>query len=281
MLNYYIQLSSAGDVGDYKAALEQSVSFALQKLKFDSCQTSLAACRLLKLVHEVPEYVLKASVTVQFCFFFLLSIILYFFYVLLYYVCTYTLMCNYLRLFQEKRTTQRACILFYLIFFYKIFLKKYFPHTHHQVMKQASSSSASAPVAHSLFQSARDCLELFMAIVPMQFAEIIDTPRMGAVFYNDCLYIAHNCTLLTHKYRHEMGKIDEVLLHTVGFMDFIPRFRQLGDAVLAKHLEAQRVALVGLVHSIHISPDCDSSSSNSTSVVGRYTNLSFCFYILM
>lgn len=135
-----------------------------------------------------------------------------------------------------------------------------------QVMKQASSSSASAQVAHVLFQSARDCLELFMAIVPMQFADAIDTPRMGAVFYNDCLYIAHNCTLLTHKYRHEMGKIDEVLLHTVGFMDFIPRFRQLGDGVLARHLEAQRVALVDLVRNIQLSPDGDSASASA----GRY-----------
>lgn len=50
---YSLQLSSAGDVGDYKAALELSVSFTLQRLKFDACQTSLAACRLLKLVHEV------------------------------------------------------------------------------------------------------------------------------------------------------------------------------------------------------------------------------------
>lgn len=106
-----------------------------------------------------------------------------------------------------------------------------------------------------------------MAIVPMQFADTIHTPRMSAVFYNDCIYIAHNCTLLTHKYRHEMGKIDPVLLNTVGFMDFIPRFRQLGDGVLSRQLEVQRVSLLELVGNIHISADGDSNTSSSARYV--------------
>ena len=86
---YYLKddLASAGDIGDSKALLDQSGTFAMQKLKFDSCQISLAACRLLKLVHEV--------------------------------------------------------------------------------MKQACSS-VSAKVANILFQSARDCLEIFLAVVPLR-----------------------------------------------------------------------------------------------------------------
>lgn len=169
------ELSSAGDVGDPRAALEQSGSFAMQKLKFDSCQTSLAACRVLKLIHDT--------------------------------------------------------------------------------MKQASSEGTSPQVAHMLFQSARDCLDMFIAIVPMHFADVIDTvPRMGAVFFNDCLYIAHNCTLITHKYRQVMGKIDATLQHTVGFVDFIPRFRQLGEQCMARHLDEQRSTLMELVSRININP---------------------------
>jgi hypothetical protein len=193
------ELSSAGDIGDPKAALELSVSFAMQRLRFDPCQTSLASCRLLKHVHDVMRQATAGA-----------------------------------------NTAASATA--------------------------PSSSSSSSQVAFALFQAARDCLELFMAIVPMQFAEVIDTvPRMGAVFYNDCLYIAHNCTLITHRYRHEMGKIDAALEQTVGFADFIPRFRSLGDRCLARHVEEQRQALVELVQRIRISPDGEGDSGGRPS----------------
>lgn len=188
------ELASAGDIGDPKAALEQSVSFAMQKLRFDSCQTSLAACRLLKLVHDVMKQASAGAV--------------------------------------ESTTT-------------------------------SGPTAPSAHIAHALFQAARDCLELFTAVVPMQFADVIDTvPRMGAVFYNDCLYIAHNCTLITHRYRLLMGKIDPSLEHTVGFADFIPRFRSLGDRCLVRHIEEQRNVLTELVQRIRISPDSEGGGSS-------------------
>jgi hypothetical protein len=43
-----------GTIGDPRAMLEQSGStYSLASLPFESCQVSLASCRLLKLVHEV------------------------------------------------------------------------------------------------------------------------------------------------------------------------------------------------------------------------------------
>lgn len=138
------ELSSAGDIGDPSALLDQSGSYVMQKLKFDSCQMSLAVCRLLKYVHEV--------------------------------------------------------------------------------MKQAGM--ASPKVANVLFQSARDCFEIYMAIVPIKFKDVISTvPRMGAVFYNDCLYMIHNTILIAHKYKKDLATIDEVLESSAGFADFIPRLR--------------------------------------------------------
>jgi hypothetical protein len=86
--------------------------------------------------------------------------------------------------------------------------------------------------------------------------QVIDSvPRMGAVFYNDCLYIAHNCTLITHKYRHDMARIDPVLELTVGFADYIPRFRSLGDQCLVRHVEEQSATVAGLVRRINIDPE--------------------------
>eukprot|EP01038_Epipyxis_sp_PR26KG_P009864 gene9864-13271_t len=168
------ELSSAGDIGDPTALLDQSGTFALQKLKFESCQVSLASCRLLKLVHEV--------------------------------------------------------------------------------MKQACSASPS--LAMILFQSARDCIEIFMAVVPVKFSDVIDTvPRMGAMFYNDCLYIAHNSTLITHRYRQGLGKVDEVFLHITGFSDFIPRLR-----CITSHLDEQKRILYDLVRRIRF--NCEGNELN-------------------
>jgi hypothetical protein len=46
--------SFVGTIGDPRAMLEQSGStYSLSSLPFESCQVSLASCRLLKLVHEV------------------------------------------------------------------------------------------------------------------------------------------------------------------------------------------------------------------------------------
>ena len=211
------ELASAGDIGDARAALEQSVSFAMQKLKFDSCQTSLAACRLLKLVHEVMRQASSTSSS-----------------------------CGGSGGNSAANAATGTTI----------------------APSPSSSASASAQqVSHALFQAARDCLELFMAIVPMQFADVIVTvPRMGAVFYNDCLYIAHNCTLISHAYRHEMGRnVSEILQHTVGFADFIPRLRSLGDSVLVRHIEEQKKTLAELVRRIHISPAGDSDGGGSGS----------------
>ena len=119
-------------------------------------------------------------------------------------------------------------------------------------------------VAHILFQSARDCLELFMAIVPFQFHDVLESiPRMAAVLYNDSIYIAHNCTLITHKYRHDLGKVDEVLQHTVGFADFIPRFRTLGDTCISRHINEQKNSVLALVHAVNINTEGDEEDPKS------------------
>eukprot|EP00596_Hydrurales_sp_CCMP1899_P008559 CAMPEP_0119049468 /NCGR_PEP_ID=MMETSP1177-20130426/64842_1 /TAXON_ID=2985 /ORGANISM="Ochromonas sp, Strain CCMP1899" /LENGTH=658 /DNA_ID=CAMNT_0007026749 /DNA_START=596 /DNA_END=2572 /DNA_ORIENTATION=- len=176
--------ASAGDIGDPSAIMEHSGSFSMQALQFENCQVSLAACRILKLVHDV--------------------------------------------------------------------------------MKQACASSPC--LAAMLYQSARDCFELFMAIIPVRFADVIDTvPRMGAVLYNDSCYIAHNCTLITHFYKEELGKIDISLQNNCGFIDFIPRIRAMGEKCLSGHVEEQRATLSELVTRINLNPANDAEGRKNTS----------------
>jgi centromere/kinetochore protein ZW10 len=103
-------------------------------------------------------------------------------------------------------------------------------------------------------------LELFLAVVPSKFSSVIDTvPRMGAVFYNDCVYICHNCTLMTHLYRQDLGKVDPSLKDTVGFIDYIPRLRALGEQSLCVHLEEQKKALLELLSRVHLSMNHESN----------------------
>ena len=187
--------ASAGDVGDPRAMLEKSGASGMQALRFEPCQVSLAACRLLRLVLE----------------------------------------------------TLRQC------------------------------EAASAAVAHALYQSARDCLELYMAVVPQRFGEVISgSPRMGAVFFNDCHYLAHNCVLLVHGYRALLGGSSAGpasasassskhahLADSAGLTDFVPRLRSLGERCLQQHVEMQRQALRRLLADARLSPTGDTEGSGS------------------
>lgn len=136
--------------------------------------------------------------------------------------------------------------------------------TVHDAFKQASG--ATPEMAHILYQSGRDALELFLAIVPIKFADIIETvPHMGAVFYNDCCYIAHNTTLITHAYRKSFAAVDETFQNCVGLMDFVPRFRSLGESKLGKHLDEQKQTLNELVLRINIRTDEESGMTSNNS----------------
>ena len=74
-----------------------------------------------------------------------------------------------------------------------------------------------------------NCCSLNYFLLPSRFSDIIQTvPRMAAVLYNDSCYIAHNCTLITHIFKEDLGKVDLSLQDNSGFIDFIPKFRYKG-----------------------------------------------------
>lgn len=174
------EVSSAGNVGDPRAMLEQSGSYAMQALRFDPCQISLAACRIMKLSHEVCKQLNDASISTK----------------------------------------------------------------------------------SMLIQSVRDCFELFLFMIPVRYAETIQSSRrMGAVFYNDCLYISHNTTLLAHVYRNSIDQQQQVL----SFIDMIPRFRTEGETILSKHIDEAMNQIRSHVQSANINPLSSSNKPSSRS----------------
>ena len=122
----------------------------------------------------------------------------------------------------------------------------------HEVLQQATKDS-SAQFAHILYHSARDALEIFIAIIPIRYSEIIkSSPRMAAVFYNDCNYIAHNCTLISHMYHDDLALVNPLLKDSVGFMDFIPRLRSIGEKVLVVQVQRFFIYFITILLNINI-----------------------------
>lgn len=131
----------------------------------------------------------------------------------------------------------------------------------HELMNQVQKSSGN--IASLLYQTARDCIEMFLSIVPMKYVETIESnPRIGAIFYNDCVYICHNCTLLSHKYKVELDRKLENE-NSIAFIDFIPRLRSIGEAKLAIHVEAQMSALQKNLSQVKLSTTSSNLCNNS------------------
>lgn len=110
----------------------------------------------------------------------------------------------------------------------------------------------------------RDIIELFIAIIPTKHPAVYTQPRMGGVFYNDFLYIAHNLVLITHK-------------HHIGLVDFIPRLRVIAENCLSTHLHSLRGAFAVLIQNMHIHPAHSKGNNNEAAahvLLARLTELS-------
>ncbi|CAN0398913.1 unnamed protein product, partial [Scytosiphon promiscuus] len=79
--------------------------------------------------------------------------------------------------------------------------------------------------AKELFRTARDMLDLFRAVIPVQHANALDgVPRIAAVFQNDCLYLAHHMVTLGHEFRQGLPPPAN---QTATMIDTVPLFREL------------------------------------------------------
>lgn len=131
-------------------------------------------------------------------------------------------------------------------------------------------------IVNILFHTARDIIELFFAVIPTKYHKVIhENIRMGAVFYNDCHYIAHNCILMTFKYKNELvgvvknvpnkEKYDEDDLYCIGFVDFIPRLRHFGEDCLNHHIRKILKKCADMIAQIKVKPDHQPSKKSAVS----------------
>eukprot|EP00981_Chlorochromonas_danica_P013390 scaffold6314_cov273-Ochromonas_danica.AAC.3 len=174
----------------------------------------------------------------------------------------------------------------------------------HATGSENTGSGGIYDITNILFHTARDAIELFLAIVPIKFQEVIYVlPRMGAVFYNDCVYIIHNLILITHKYKSHLQTLfskkeqqveanskqsdnyysqtgngseadnstNSVVHQVMGFMDFIPRLRKLGEECLAGHLNRLKDKLTTTLLAVHIHPEHQPQQTSKLSGVAIVT----------
>ncbi|KAL7579752.1 hypothetical protein ACA910_021893 [Epithemia clementina (nom. ined.)] len=118
---------------------------------------------------------------------------------------------------------------------------------------KALMTRASSPVDHALddlpatlYQAARQVLDLYRAIVPVRYGkEIAQVPRTAAIFYSDCVYLAHHCHALGLKYRDKYpedsssSSISADLRRVCIFVDKVPLFRDMADRCMRDMLDRQ------------------------------------------
>ena len=107
----------------------------------------------------------------------------------------------------------------------------------HATLQQAVSKETRPRLAEMLWNTAKDMLHLFLAIVPKMYAsELQLTPRLAMLHHNDARFITHHLAIIGHMYRRSLP---EPLSRTATMMDLFPKFRKIEVSVFVNQLETQ------------------------------------------
>ncbi|GAQ88119.1 centromere/kinetochore protein zw10 [Klebsormidium nitens] len=110
----------------------------------------------------------------------------------------------------------------------------------HEALREATQSSART--ALQLHRTARDVLQLYRAIVPVQRQHQLESvPQLAMVFHNDCLYIAHHALMLGIQYKNALPPS---LRDLSTLADLAPAFEQLADVTRSGQVRQQRDELM-------------------------------------
>ena len=119
------------------------------------------------------------------------------------------------------------------------------------------STSLSVRLPFTLYRTARELLDLFRFLIPTLYKKEIGlVPRTTALFYNDCVFLAHHCLTLGLEYNDRMvqdlkdsSKEISDLRHHCTFVDLVPLFREMGDRYLVQLIQFHKGQLIELVGS--------------------------------
>lgn len=110
-------------------------------------------------------------------------------------------------------------------------------------------------LAATLYKTARECLDLYRAIIPVQYRmEVEQVPRTAAVLHNDCVFLAYHCQILGIEYKARFPSPSstdvrgQILQQTFMFVDMVPSFRGLAETALRKMLDRQAQQIQELVY---------------------------------
>lgn len=106
-----------------------------------------------------------------------------------------------------------------------------------------------------LYRASREVLDLFRAMIPTLYAsEIESIPRMAAIMHNDCVYLAHEASLLGAEYKQKFRSTDansqsktHLLSEVCTFVDMVPPFREMANKSMGSMLEVQKSQLLELI----------------------------------
>ena len=119
-----------------------------------------------------------------------------------------------------------------------------------ETLDDATNHDITAPM---LYRVSRELLDLFRAIVPtMHASEVATIPRTAAILHNDCVYFAHESSLLGAEFRslysggESADSRTKLLGEVCSFMDQVPPFRSLATKSMGAMLNVQKAQLYKL-----------------------------------
>jgi hypothetical protein len=93
------------------------------------------------------------------------------------------------------------------------------------------------PCATLLYDTARDAVDVFRAVLPAMFGPIIKAvPRLAMLFHNDCLYLAQRLGSIAHPFR---ARLPPPLNSIASMVDLVPAFRNLAEETLHAQVSTQ------------------------------------------
>eukprot|EP01138_Halocafeteria_seosinensis_P014455 gb/GECG01014757.1/.p1 GENE.gb/GECG01014757.1/~~gb/GECG01014757.1/.p1 ORF type:complete len:826 (+),score=83.37 gb/GECG01014757.1/:1-2478(+) len=103
---------------------------------------------------------------------------------------------------------------------------------------EAQNGSLRDRVCRMLLRAARDCFDMFRAVVSAKFADAISqSPRLSMLFHNDCLYLSNQTLAIGFEYRK---KLPDPYCRLVVFVDMVPLLRDIAERTYCNQLRVAR-----------------------------------------